>query len=416
MNRGRLTNYVAFGVEALIRSYLPSPFISWLTMAVLILNATLLARLVTRDLVSPSVKQLLFFLAVLILLMNPLFIASYEMQFIYSKYLCVTFMLLFMFFERSIFRGAALIGAIFSDEIGVAFAMIAVFLMVFNNKYRVGHHRDFKMASVLQTIVLGSVAAFAVLLLYFGTLKLFFHQIPDLIQHGGFDHDVPWDVMIGYSIKHLNSLTWVSGGAVGITIFLLLFAFRHIEKLRQFHFSDVLQQVRLMPQSLTNKQFQEIGVAIFLVLFIEFVMYRGIWSIFYYGYPVSMLLMFVTLSLLVKVASPRLAVGAFVVLVLSLALHVPDGFSLMKDVVHNEWLTDETVRLDDFNRIEVAINEFVGRDCSLTFAAINNGQNINFVGTDYAYGKEYFPIFGIVKILAWPHKIDRCAASSPITP
>jgi hypothetical protein len=400
--RGRLTTYVAFGVEALMRSHMPFPFISWLTMVVLIFNATLLSRLVTRDLASPSVRLLLFFLAILILLMNALFIASYEMQFIYAKYLCVTFMLLFMLLDRSAYKGAALIGAIFSDEIGVAFAMVAIFLIVFNNKYRVENIKNVTPASILKPVVLSAAAAFTILLLYFGTLKLFFHHISDLIQNGGFSFHVPMEVIIKNSINYLSILARVSGGAVGITILLLLFAFRWIGKLRQFRYSHVFQQEWTMPLSLTNKQFQEIIVAIFLALFIEFKMYRGTTSIFYYGYPISMLIMFVVLSLLIEVASARFAVGAFMVMGFSLALHVQNGFDFMEKVVHKEWLADKTVQLKDFDLIEAAINETIHSNCSLAFSALNNDQDI-FAVSD-TYGEKYFPTLGIVKILAWPHK------------
>jgi hypothetical protein len=179
--RGRLTNYAAFGFEALIRSYLPFPFISWLTMAILILNATLLARLVTKDIASTSGKYLLFGLAVLALLMNPIFIASYQMQFIYSKYLCVTFMLLFMLSERPKIRIFALSGAIFSDEIGVAFTMIAVFLMVFNYKYKTVENERLNLPNILKSMVSGTLAAFTVLLLYYTVLKILFQHVSMLI-------------------------------------------------------------------------------------------------------------------------------------------------------------------------------------------------------------------------------------------
>lgn len=409
--RGRLTNYVAFGLEAMTRSYLPFTFISWLTMVVLVLNAALCARLVTRDLPSPEIRQPLFFLAVLILLINPLFIASYEMQFIYSKYLCVTFMLLFMFYKRPDFRGAALIGAIFSDEIGVAFTMIAVFFMVFNKKYDTGQNGCLRPSGLLRPVALGIAASIAVLLFYFVVLKLIFHEIPGLIQHGGFGYAVPMEVVIEKSINYLASLASVTLGSFGIAISLLLLVFLLIKKVQLFCSANILQRLRTMPLQLLNKQFQAMSVAIFLALFIVFKMYKGGAGIFYYGYPVYMMLMFAGLSVLIKAAYPKIAIAALSILVVSLTMHLPDGFALLKNEAASVWIIDKSVSMESFNSAEVAINDLRSKNCTAYFDAIHDAQDNNFVGADYNYGEKYFPILGIVKVLAWPHRVNRCATS-----
>lgn len=410
-HRGRITNYAAFGIEAMARSYLPFPFISWLTMAVLILNATLCARLVTRNLTSPLVRQQLFFLAVFVILMNPLFIASYEMQFIYSKYLCVTFMLLFMFFKRSDFRGAALLGAIFSDEIGLVFAMIAVFLIVFNQKFTAPEHKYFKTGALLRPIAFGIAAALSVLFLYFCTLQLFFHHIAHFIQHGGFEYYIPMDVVIEKSINYLFSLARITVGKFGIAIALLLLTSILIKKIQLFRTSNVMQRLRLITSKLLDNQFQKISVAIFLAIFIVVKMYKGGVGIFYYGYPVFMLIMFVALTLLIKEGCQRIAIAALTILVLSLIVNLPDGYALLRNEVASVWMADKTVSIANFNTAETAINEVRYKNCSSNFDAIQNSQDNNFVGTDFNYGEKYFPFLGIVKVLTWPHRVDRCEIS-----
>ncbi|MDO8343865.1 MAG: hypothetical protein Q7T48_11730 [Cellvibrio sp.] len=410
-HRGRITNYAAFGIEAMARSYLPFPFISWLTMAVLILNATLCARLVTRNLTSPLIRQQLFFLAVFVILMNPLFIASYEMQFIYSKYLCVTFMLLFMFFKRPGFKGAALLGAIFSDEIGLVFAMIAVFLIVFNQKFNAPEHKYFKTGTLLRPVAFGIAAALSVLLFYFCMLQLFFHHIAHFIQHGGFEYYVPMDVVIEKSISYLFRLARVTLGGFGIAIALLLLAFLLIKRMQLFRLPNVSQRLRIMPLQLLNRQFQKISVAMFLALFIVFKMYRGGVGIFYYGYPVFMLIMFVALTLLIKEGYLRIAIAALTILVLSLIVNLPDGYALLRNEAASVWMVDKTVSIANFNAAEAAIKEVRHKNCSSSFDAIQNSQDNNFVGTDFNYGEKYFPFLGIVKVLVWPHRVDPCAIS-----
>jgi hypothetical protein len=410
--RGRITNYVTFALEAMTRSYLPFPFISWLTMAVLVFNAALCARLVTRDLTSPLIRRTLFFLAMLILLMNPLFIASYEMQFIYSKYLCVTFILLFMSFNRSVFRGGALVGAVFSDEIGLAFAMIAVFLMVLNKKSDTGRSESLTLARLFKTVALGIIAAFTVLLLYFCTLQLFFHHIAHYIQHGGFEYYVPINIVFQKSIEYLVGLTSMSVGFFGIALIILLTLFLTIKKIQIFRSFNGWRRQGAMLAQLTNRQFQEMGVGIFLALFIVFKMYRGDAGMFYYGYPVFMLLMFVGLSQLVNAVDQRIAIIALAVFVMSLILHLPDGLALLKSEVASTWIVDKTVSMGSFNSAEATIKGSRSGRCIANFDAIHNGMDNDFEGTDYSYGEKYFPIKGIVKVLSWPHSLSRCTTTN----
>jgi hypothetical protein len=104
-NRGRLTNYFAFGIEALVRGWLPLPFISWITMLILLLNAVLLGKLIIKEIKPQTTRVSIFCLVVLFVVLNPSFVYSYETQFIYPKYLCITFILLFMLTGNMLLKG-----------------------------------------------------------------------------------------------------------------------------------------------------------------------------------------------------------------------------------------------------------------------------------------------------------------------
>lgn len=67
-----------------------------------------------------------------------------------------------------------------------------------------------------------------------------------------------------------------------------------------------------------------------------------------------------------------------------------------------------SVSMESFNSAEVEIDNVRQKNCTHN-SDIVKGQDNNFVGADYNYGEKYFPILGIVKVLAWPHRVNSCA-------
>lgn len=216
------------------------------------------------------------------------------------------------------------------------------------------------------------------------------------------------NIVIERSISYLAGLANVTVGYFGIVLIMILLAFVLIRKIQLIRSSNVSSRLRIMPLQLLNKQFQEISVAIFLALFIVFKMYRGNAGMFYYGYPVFMLLMFAGLSLLIKAKYQRIAIVTMTILLMSLTVRLADGLALLKNEVASVWIVDKSVSMESFNSAEVAINDLRSKNCTANFDAIHDGQDNNFVGTDFNYGEKYYPILGIVKVLAWPHRVARC--------
>lgn len=202
----------------------------------------------------------------------------------------------------------------------------------------------------------------------------------------------------------------VAIGSIGIAIFVLIACSWLYKNMKNIGLPNLQKQFWAKPFRLflINKQIQEISVAVFMVIFITWVMYRGEVSLFYYSYPVYMLIMFVLLSLLMKAVSQRLAVIALTAFTLSLIVHLPNGFTLIRNEASLVWITDESVSLESFDTVELAVNEIKYEDCTSKLDAMNNKQDNVFVVSN-TYGEKYFPSIGIVKVLAWPHKINRCS-------
>jgi hypothetical protein len=413
-SRGRITNYLAFGVEALVRNHLPFPFISWLTMALLLMNAAILARILTKEVkANNDIKQILFCVTAFALTINPFFISGYMMQFIYPKYLCVTFMLFFVLFKRRLLRASAIAGAMFSDEIGLVFSMVAVFFIVFNSCMRVRHCYNFYKTKIAISLLSGLLSAFVILGLYFGILHLIFGQIPIVIKFGFASH-LPMKIILRYAMYSIYNVSFLTIGNIGIIIFFTTLALGILKEIREYHHNYEMQKKNDSghPLYLINRNLQIYAVAIFIVLFVVIVMYKGSISFFYYGYPISMLVAFVAFSSLIKCIRPKVVIIALSVIALSLFIRLPDTFRMIKTTCINDWLSNGSVNPEEFHKIEMAINEIRNSGHSQVFDVIDNGKDINWA--DYAYGKQYFPVSGIVKILIWPRKINHFVVTGQI--
>ena len=406
LHRGRITNYVSFGLEALSRKLFPFPFVSFLIMAILMINANLLARLVTKDSISANYKPTIYSLVVAILIFNPLFIAGYEMQFLHAKFLCVTFMLLFMLIKKNELKTLALLGAMFSDEIGLVFAMMAVFIVFLNKKFKHIETSNFTTRSVLAVISFGLLATLGVLISYFVILGIIFGQLPHIIAHGVIER-APLHLIISKSTNYLLSLSVISLGKVGTLLILSSLIFVLFNKSILIKKSET-SLISIKFRSLGNYFIQKIIAASFLAFFIVFVMYKGETSIFYYGYPVYMLFMFAILMLLISFENPRFIISLFFVLALLLAVRLPEDLSMLREEAESVWITDKGVTLDSFKEVENIIKKVRSGVCIENFNKIKNGQDNNVNGMDYSYSKKYFPIKGIVKVLAWPNLVKGC--------
>ena len=434
LNRGRLTNCAAFGLETLIRGYLPFPFISWMTMLVLLINAFLLARLITRQVKPLSKRMTLFCLATLVIILNPMFITSYEMQFIYSKYLCVTFALLFMLSSNRPLKIFFFACAMFSDEIGVLFCMVVAFQVAYNlpNKHgqsvdNAGENMVFVRAR--DSLILGVCASFSVLLLYYGVLAFAFGTVPTLITGnllGGnpvsFFGSSLWllrSVGYGFGLCRLwpsnigvHNLSTCQVNIFG-TVFLLmvlLYALlasrgRIISALKWFRKVVAQRSLWRLHRVISTPDFQLYGSAVFLALFINYGMIRGSMADYgYYPYPILMLVTFLFLSLLFRLLRGRIASIVLVVLISSLALQLPRTLDSIGLRVKMEYLPNGAISAKDFDQIDRAVMKLRRDGLSTTFEQVNNHQELEFNCCN-TYTREYFPATGMIKVLIWPRKL-----------
>jgi hypothetical protein len=433
-NRGRLTNYFAFGIEALVRGWLPLPFISWITMLILLLNAVLLGKLIIKEIKPQTTRVSIFCLVVLFVVLNPSFVYSYETQFIYPKYLCITFILLFMLTGNMLLKGLLILCLIFADEIGLIFGMVIIFLSTIHYfPYCCGEaYIQGSVSSKIKQITAGIFASIALLFVYFGILGFVFKLVPSIIHRNivHFDRNVLQilSVSSAYLFKivcstfgmcslEVNPLSpttstsnvnwWLVVVAGFIFVFVLLRAKRlppdsPIGKRKRF--ADIFSTT--FSQS-WNISLQIYGSATLVLVFIIYIMYRGSVSDYtYYTYPISMIVSFLFLSFLVKKLPHHYICMSLSLIIIFLCIQFPKNLNEIGRRIQLEYFLDKTVTSEKFAGIDTAIKEIRLSGNKTIYNSINNQQEIDYIGGHYQYGSNYFPVAGIVRVLVWPKKVD----------
>jgi len=435
-----------------------------------------------------------------------MFVASYEMQFTYSKYLCITFVLLFLLSSNRPLKIFFLACAMFSDEIGVLFCIGVAFLAAYNLRFKYGQRIDKAEENrvhvrVRDSLIIGVCASFSALLLYYGVLAFAFDIVPYtpfigvlllmvvaflaaynlrfrygqsmdnaeenrvhvrardsliiavcasfsalLLYYGALAfafHTVPYTAFIkgyllgGHPVSLLGPsqwllrtvgygfsacLLWPSNAGIHNTstcqvntfaaVFLLLVLLyvlmasrdRIVSALKWFCNVAAQRPIWHLQRVITAPDFQLYGGAVFLVLFINYGMYRGGASDYsYYPYPILMLATFLFLSLLFKVLNGRTASIVLVVLIASLALQLPRNLDSIGLRVKMEWLSDGSISTEAFDQIDRAVMELRRDGVSEAFEQVNNHQEFSICC--YRYSNEYFPVTGMIRVLIWPRKL-----------
>ncbi|BDG09656.1 hypothetical protein [Anaeromyxobacter paludicola] len=401
LSRGRLVNYLLFGLEAAIRSRLPFPFVSWLTLGVLLLNAGLLARLVTRHVEPAERRQTMACLAFALAALDPMTFYAYEMQFTYAKYTCVTFVLLFLLSRAAVARAVALVGAAFSDEIGLVMVMAVLAAGTFNHvRRRAGSERP--ALALGGALALGALAALAALVAYHAILGGLFGEMPWVIRKGGFDtpHE-PFARELGHSFAYAFATFQSILTTPGTLLFAALLGAGAWKAAARERPGGVVGLARGAWQALVTDPAVQLQVgALCVAFFVVLAMYRGVGVQYYYPYPIAVILTFTFLSFVIARCQPAVGVAVVLATLGCLVLRLPETFRSMREHAVAVWLPDGAVTLEAFERIDTAVTD-ARRGEYGPFRAVNNHQELDLDG-GYVYTARYFPVQGMVRVLVWP--------------
>ena len=434
VNRGRLSQYVLFGLDGLTRWLLPSPAINAWMMLLLTLNAALIAWVATGPVRDYCVRLNLFCLGWVVLVTSSLVISPVMLLILYGMYLWVTFILAFFVARSTPVKAAWLAAAAFSAEIGLFAAMLIVALCVV--RYVLLHHggetsgRHSPGYRLARACTLGAIAALIVLFVFYGILAVVFNTgasgLRGLGSHFGVTalrggegwwptlHGVLWraeELILGMSFGWPPA-TLIVGlavlGVIGVGVWTSVRSTMWSGGGRPGRFDDSVGEWLRDERGF----FYAFWVAMLVLIAYLFLppSAGAAGDLTHRSYPNAAVLAVLLVAALVDVCSARVVQA---VLVGILAVHfslLPRAVATTSLCLQGYLFLDESVTKEDINGINRSVMELREKKHSAFFDTFNNGQEIDFSGRfSYsrvnAYGDAtgpYFPIQGTVRVLLWP--------------
>ena len=402
-NRGRITSYLLTMLGSIIRPYLQTGFFDPVALGIMAMNAWLAVAVVRKN--SPKGRNITEVFTAILFCFSPFTLFAIQFQFIYSKYICTTFLLGALMASSLPAKMVCMVAGIFSDEIGLLFGMIYGGVLV-AEKIRIATLKPF-VRDVARLVCVGMWITF-LWFFYHACLQIFFGRLPKLMRKSKF---LPgWEQMSDTLFYPLKTVLWGWGtvllhpsdsgaGAsspcglpwpVWIVPLLLIGAVCLIYCLRPLSVVGVPWETLRDSTCLLGT----LGV-------VNFVFYKGqVGDCGYYGYPLFVGLTLV-LILFLNYLVPRVAVGCSVLLALTTFLSVPATMQGLRLRISREFLSSsiKIERVADLEKLILA----TGHHEQLPEIFIS-GQEIVATGLN-SFSEKYFPIKGIARIFLWPRAL-----------
>ena len=448
LGRGRLIIYLMYGIEnILLYSFNVLP-INFLITAIIIINSHGASLLISRNV--SDFKFYIYALSFLLIAINAISLSPTMYFALYSKYVCLTFIVYFFIFRHSFLKILMLFLAFFTDEIGMLLSLIICFFYILRYRLLRLNSKTIDTKFLLKNIFFSGLMClmlfasfFLIILLAFDTTPLQFvkyaargtlwlldpeNLLNKLIQ-------VAWTfeiLILGFS-NESNFFLTIFGFL--ILIILLFFIKIKFKEIKLFFSTNELSKHLINFQS-NHKQ----SLLIFWVLatiLLLIVLPSSPFRYQTYSYP---LMLSLAIILLLSVSIWLKPARFLQILVLIGVIHmtmIPGMINNINTSNQKHLLNDSSVSAQDINNLNSAINEIRINQNYETFHNLDNSQEIDFSGMWYYSLEEhyrfpyetdnfgncieknnhfgncidtnnYYPIYGSARVLAWPHfEIDK---------
>ena len=430
LSRGRVLQYLLYGLDSLTRWLLPSSSINMLMILLLIINSALISWVSTISLKGLNSRANLFYLFWLVLGTSSFIIAPALVTVLYAKYLWVTFILAFFAVRGVYVKVICLCAAAFSDEIGLFAVLIIIFLKVlrfyFTYKYHKNVFVDIRSREFLKACLWGLAISFTAFFAFYGILSVGlgaaatgFRGLAVRIGQKSLHEAGLWldikgllwraEVLIlGLSF----GATWITVLAGGTALGVILTAFLSRIKKIFWPFEGRSVYERFLFLLGDERGFFYFFWMVMLVLIGCVILPGGVGDFTHYSYPTAAVLSVLLGAALVDLYSPR---TLKIVLSTAFVLHclfLPRAVRVVDDNLGQYLFPDGTVSRIDMDAIQRSFFELRTQTESSFFKKFNNGQEIDFSGT-WFYSRikmdsrskpgPYLPIQGTVRVLSWPY-------------
>jgi len=401
LGRGRLIIYLMYGIENILLYSFDVLPINYLITAIIIINSHGASLLISRNV--SNFKFYIYALSFLLIAINAISLSPTMYFALYSKYICLTFIVYFFVFRHSFLKILMLFLAFFTDEIGLLLSLMICFFYILQycllrlNSKTIGAKLLLKNIFFSGVICLMLFASFFLLmLLAFDTTPLQFAKyaargtlwlldpenlLNKLIQ-------VAWTfeiLILGFSNENTFFLT-----IFGFLILLILLIFIKIKfkEIRLFFTTNELSK-HLININSDHKQTLLVFWILATVLLLV-VLPASSFAYQTYSYPIMLSLAIV---LLLSVSIWMNPARFLQILVLIGVIHltmIPGMIDNINISNQKHFLKDSSVSAQDINNLNSAVNEIRINQNYEMFHNLNNSQEIDFSGMWYYSLEEHF--------------------------
>ena len=128
LGRGRLIIYLIYGIENILLYSFDALPVNFLIIAIIIVNSHGASLLVSRNV--SNFKFYIYALSFLLIAINAISLSPTMYFALYSKYVCLTFIVHFFIFKNSFLKILMLFLASFTDEIGLLLSLMICFFYI----------------------------------------------------------------------------------------------------------------------------------------------------------------------------------------------------------------------------------------------------------------------------------------------
>ena len=442
LGRGRLVMYLLYGMENILFycfSNIPQNF---LLIFIICLNSHAVSLLVSRN-ISDS-RFYVYFLSFLIVAINAISLSPTMYFALYSKYICLTFILYFFVFERSFLKILMLLLAIFTDEAGMLLALLICFIYICQHLLNKYDSKSINFSILTKNIILSGFICLMLMALYFLIIFLAFDSTPiQFAKYSArgtlllFDYEnlidriikLAWTIevlILGFSFENRVFLALLG---LSITIGLLMIIKILFKKISSMLRDGVFWN-NLYILDFSTKQ----AVLIFWLLtsFILFIiMPSAPFAYQTYSYPLMLSLSVALLLSLSIYLETRTFMRALALISITHLLTMPGSFKNINESNEKHFARDG-VSIKNILNLQNSIDAIRTKQDYELFHKINNMQEIDFTGMWYfslknhfrfqlefddsgnciekknTFGNclkedNYYPIYGTVRVASWPY-------------
>ena len=443
LGRGRIITYIIYGIDNSLLLIFNSLPINFLIVAVIIINSHGASLLISRSAID--YKFYIYALSFLIIGINSISLSPAMYFALYSKYICLTFILYFFVFKSSFLKSLMLFLAFFTDEISLLLGLLICFFYILQlclSKLKI---KNINLTLLFKNVLYSGFICLALLFAFFLIIFLIFETSP--LQFAKYAaRGTLWLLDPENLLNKLTQVAWTleiivfgfsfeSIFILQIVGFLILFALLIFTKLKFKNIKLFFNTVNLSQYLINFQSYPNYSAFVFWILttlLLLIVLPSSPLTYQTYSYPLMLsLAIVILLSVGIKLSSLKF----LKVLVLIAGIHlvmIPEMIENVNKSNQKHLLKDSSISPTDINNLQLAIDEIRTNNNYEMFQNINNFQEIDFSGKWYYSLEEhyrfpyetdengncieqnnyfgnciqqnnYYPVYGSVRVLAWPH-------------